>query len=90
MESAFVPAEIDTEGVISGVTLASVLGDGAKAGGALGVRELNPIAFPVPAPPKEIFGMGLVIDAIPDGIIASFVGFDKIVDKEFALESDFS
>ena len=90
MESAFDP-EIDTEGVvISGVTLASVLGDGAKAGGALGVRELNPIPLPVPAPPKEIFGIGLVIDAIPDGIIASFVGLDKIVDKEFALESDFS
>ena len=53
LESVFDPG-IDTLGVISGATLASDLGNGAKDGAALGVRELNPI--PVPGAPKEIFG----------------------------------
>ena len=57
--------------MISGGTLASDLG-GAKDG-ALGVKELNPMASPGPleGTPKEMFGEGLLNDAIPDGIVAS-------------------
>lgn len=87
LKSVFDPG-IGTVGVISGGTLASDLG-GAKDG-ALGVKELNPIASPEPleGAPKEMFGAGLLIT--PNGIVASLVVIDEIVDKEFALESDFS